>query len=89
MQGEAEHALRCRPPSLPNRPHFDADSIDSAIPRPLEFDDFAVPCRNEKKYAAEGSEIAAQEIGKHYSTYGEESATGWFPALVRNPGAQT
>ena len=35
MQGEAERALRCRPPSLPNRPHFDADSIDSAIPRPL------------------------------------------------------
>ena len=34
MQGEAERALRCRPPSLPNRPHFDADSIDSAIPRP-------------------------------------------------------
>jgi len=31
MQGEAERALRCRPPSLPNRPHFDADSIDSAI----------------------------------------------------------
>jgi hypothetical protein len=26
--------VRCRPPSLPNRPHFDADSIDSAIPRP-------------------------------------------------------
>jgi transposase len=26
--------LRCRPPSLPNQPHFDADSIDSAIPRP-------------------------------------------------------
>jgi hypothetical protein len=25
--------MRCRPPSLPNRPHFDADSIDSAIPR--------------------------------------------------------
>ena len=22
---------------LPNRPHFDADSIDSAIPRPLAF----------------------------------------------------
>jgi hypothetical protein len=35
MQREAERALRCRPPSLPNRPHFDADSIDSAIPRPL------------------------------------------------------
>ena len=35
MQGEAERALRCRPPPLPNRPHFDADSIDSAIPRPL------------------------------------------------------
>ena len=35
MQGEAERALRGRPPSLPNRPHFDADSIDSAIPRPL------------------------------------------------------
>ena len=35
MQGEAERALRCRPPSLPNRPHFDADSIDSAITRPL------------------------------------------------------
>jgi hypothetical protein len=35
MQGEAERALRCRPPSLPNRAHFDADSIDSAIPRPL------------------------------------------------------
>jgi hypothetical protein len=34
MQGEAERALRCRRPSLPNRPHFDADSIDSAIPRP-------------------------------------------------------
>jgi hypothetical protein len=36
MQGEAERALRCRPPSLPNRPHFDADSIDSAIPRPFD-----------------------------------------------------
>jgi hypothetical protein len=35
MQGEAERALRCRPHSLPNRAHFDADSIDSAIPRPL------------------------------------------------------
>jgi hypothetical protein len=34
MQGEAERALRCRPLSLPNRAHFDADSIDSAI----EFD---------------------------------------------------
>jgi hypothetical protein len=34
MQGEAERALHGRPPSLPNRPHFDADSIDSAIPRP-------------------------------------------------------
>ena len=34
MQGEAERALRCRRPSLPSRPHFDADSIDSAIPRP-------------------------------------------------------
>ena len=33
MQGEAERALGCRPPSLPNRPHFDADSIESAIPR--------------------------------------------------------
>jgi len=38
MQGEAERALRCRPPSLRNRPHFDADSIDSAIPRPLRTD---------------------------------------------------
>jgi len=37
MQGEAERALRRRPPSLPNRPHFDADSIDSAIPRPKEI----------------------------------------------------
>jgi hypothetical protein len=36
MQGEAERALRCRPPSLPNRPHFDADSIDSALPRTLD-----------------------------------------------------
>jgi hypothetical protein len=27
--------MRCRPPSLPNRPHFDADSIDSAIPQAL------------------------------------------------------
>src|SRR5579863_7519475 len=27
-------ALRCRRPSLPSRPHFDADSIDSTIPRP-------------------------------------------------------
>jgi hypothetical protein len=35
VQGEAERARRRRPPSLPNRPHFDADSIDSAIPRPL------------------------------------------------------
>jgi hypothetical protein len=34
MQGEAERALRCRRPSLPSRPHFAADSIDSAIPRP-------------------------------------------------------
>jgi hypothetical protein len=34
MQGEAERALRCRPLSFPNRPHLDADSIDSAIPRP-------------------------------------------------------
>ena len=32
MQGEAERALRCRPPSLPNRPHLDTDSIDLAIP---------------------------------------------------------
>ena len=32
MQGEAERALRCRPPSFPRRLHFDADSIDSAIP---------------------------------------------------------
>jgi hypothetical protein len=38
MQGEAERALCCRPPSLPNRPHFDADSIDLAIPRPLRTD---------------------------------------------------
>jgi hypothetical protein len=38
MQGEAERALRCRPPSLPDRPHFDADSIDSAIPSPLRTD---------------------------------------------------
>src|SRR6478672_10900932 len=28
-------AAASRPLSLPNRPHFDADSIDSAIPRPL------------------------------------------------------
>src|SRR5258707_10714185 len=35
MQGEAERALRCRPLSLPNRPHFDADSIDSEIPHAL------------------------------------------------------
>jgi hypothetical protein len=35
MQGEAERALRCRPPSLPNRPRFYADSIDSAITRSL------------------------------------------------------
>jgi len=35
MQEEAERALRCLPPSLPNRPHFDADSLDSAITRPL------------------------------------------------------
>ena len=35
MQGEAERALRCLPPSLPNRPHFDADSIDWAIPQAL------------------------------------------------------
>lgn len=34
MQGEAGRALRCRAPSLPNRPHFDADSIDSAVPLP-------------------------------------------------------
>ena len=34
-EGEAERALRCRPHSLPSRPHFDADSVDSAIPRPL------------------------------------------------------
>ena len=27
MQGEAERALRCRPPSLPNRPHFDASRM--------------------------------------------------------------
>ena len=34
MQGEAERAARCRRPSLPSRPHFAAESIDSAIPRP-------------------------------------------------------
>jgi hypothetical protein len=34
MQGEAERALRYRPPPLPNRPHFGADSIDSAVPSP-------------------------------------------------------
>jgi hypothetical protein len=33
MQGEAERALRCRPPSLRKGIHFDADSIDAAIPR--------------------------------------------------------
>ena len=32
MQEEAERALLSRPSSLPNRPHFDADSIDSAMP---------------------------------------------------------
>ena len=32
MQGEIERTPRCRPRSLPNRPHFDTDSIDSAIP---------------------------------------------------------
>jgi hypothetical protein len=35
MQGEAERALRGQSPSLPNRPHFDAGSIDSAIPKPF------------------------------------------------------
>jgi hypothetical protein len=35
-QGEAERAPRCRSPSPANRPHFEADSIDSAIPRPKE-----------------------------------------------------
>jgi len=34
MQGEAERVLLCRPPSLPNRHYFDADSIDSAISWP-------------------------------------------------------
>jgi hypothetical protein len=38
MQGVAQHALRWRQPSLPNQRHFDADSIDSAIPRPLRTD---------------------------------------------------
>jgi hypothetical protein len=34
MQVQAERPLRYRLPSLPNRPHFDADSIDSAIAMP-------------------------------------------------------
>jgi hypothetical protein len=34
MQGDAERALRYRPTSLRKGIHFDADSIDSAIPRP-------------------------------------------------------
>jgi len=32
--GLEQRALRCGPPSPPNRPHFDADSTDSAIPSP-------------------------------------------------------
>ena len=36
MQGEAERELRCRRPSLPNRPHFEAHSIDSAARRARE-----------------------------------------------------
>src|SRR5277367_667696 len=34
-RGGRARAPRCRPPSPPNRPHFDADSIESAILRPL------------------------------------------------------